>query len=128
MDRQDFEKLVGESYGISPEYPFDDSSTPVFRHSDNRKWFAIMMNIPKSKLIPGTDGNIDVVNLKCDPILSSTLISENGVFPAYHMNKTHWITVILGDSTDAGMVKWLLGISYDLTKKKARRAKNETRS
>lgn len=128
MDRQDFEKLVNESYSVSPEYPFDNSSTPVFRHTDNRKWFAVMINIPKSKLIPDTRGNVDIVNLKCDPFLSSTLIGENGIFPAYHMNKTHWITVILDESTDSGTVKWLLGISYDLTKKKPRRNKNEARS
>jgi len=120
MNRKDFERLVGEVCGVSPEYPFDDSSTPVFRHIDNKKWFAIMMSIPKSKLIPGAEGNVDVVNLKCDPLLASTLVGENGIFPAYHMNKTHWITVILDGSTDSGMVKWLLGISYDLTKRKAR--------
>lgn len=128
MNRTELEKHISESYGVSAEYPFGDSSTPVFRHIDNRKWFAIMINIPKSKLIPGAVGNVDIVNLKCDPILSSTLIGENGIFPAYHMNKTHWIAVILDDSTDDSMVKWLLGISYDLTKKKSSRGKNETRT
>lgn len=123
MDRKGFEKYVLDIYGISAEYPFDDSTTAVYRHADNRKWFAVVMDIPKSKLIPNYEGRADIVNLKCDPILATSLIGENAIFPAYHMNKTHWITILLDGCTDSEMIKWLLNISYDLTKKKIPRGK-----
>lgn len=59
----------------------------VFWHSNNQKWFALIMDIPRSRLgLPG-DELLDVVNLKCDPLLIGSLRSEPGFFPAYHMNK-----------------------------------------
>ena len=36
------------------------------------------------------------LDLKCDPVLSRLLRETyRGILPAYHMNKTHWITVRL---------------------------------
>jgi len=51
MDRKDFFEFVELEYGIKPDYPFsDDTDTAVFRHEINRKWFAIVMSIPREKL------------------------------------------------------------------------------
>ena len=57
---------------------------------------------------------MDVVNFKCDPILIDSLRNEDGFFPAYHMNKEHWITVSLDDVCDE-KIKMLLDISFELT-------------
>ena len=119
MTRGEFEALVLDIYGVKADYPFEeDFTTGVFRQ-DSGKWFAIAMNIPRSKL--GLEGSehIDVVNLKCAPeVIESIAGVEVGVFRAYHMNKTHWLTVALDGSCDDGMIEWLLGISYDLTRGK----------
>lgn len=119
MTRGEFEALVLDIYGVKADYPFeDDFTTGVFRQ-DSGKWFAIAMKIPRSKL--GLEGleHIDVVNLKCAPeVIESIAGVEVGVFRAYHMNKTHWLTVALDGSCDDGMIEWLLGISYDLTRGK----------
>ncbi len=93
----------------------------VFRHSNNQKWFALIMDIPRSRLgLPG-DELLDVVNLKCDPLLIGSLRSEPGFFPAYHMNKDSWITVSLDNKADDDKLKMLLDMSYTATASKIRK-------
>ena len=79
------------------------------------------MYIPKSKLGLREDGMIDVVNLKCDPVLIGSLRMEKGIFPAYHMSKDKWISVALDGSVDDEQVKMLLDMSYELTALKIQR-------
>lgn len=74
------------------------------------------MDIPGGKLgIPG-DGIISVVNVKCDPRLIGSFREEPRIFPAYHMNKAHWPTIALDGSAEEGKLKFLLDMSYALTK------------
>ena len=119
MTRGEFEALVLDIYNVRADYPFeDDFVTGVFRHTDSGKWFGIAMNIPSNKIRQTGEGNIDVVNLKCAPeVIESIAGVEAGVYPAYPMNKVHWLTVAL-EECDEGMLEWLLGISYELTRKK----------
>lgn len=120
MTRGEFERLVLDTYNVNADYPFEeDFVTGVFRHDGSGKWFAIAMNIPLKKLGFAREGSIDVVNMKCSPeVIESIAGVEPGVFRAYHMNKTHWLTIALDGSCDDGMIEWLLGISYDLTRSK----------
>ena len=116
LTRQDLLTHIADTYGITPDYPFeDDFTTAVCRHRLNRKWFAILMNIPKAKL--GLSGNetVDVVNLKVSPEMLPALWQESGVYPAYHMNKRHWVTVALDGSAPEETVLFLTGVSFDLT-------------
>ena len=93
----------------------------VFRHSNNRKWFALIMDVPREKLgLSGTE-LLDVVNLKCDPILTGSLRREVGIFPAYHMNKANWITVALDGSVPDDTIRMLLDMSFETTAVKVRR-------
>ena len=121
MTREEFEELVFDAYGVRADYPFEeDFETGVFRHEASGKWFALAMKISEKKL--GLTGSevIDVVNMKCAPeVIESVAGVETGIYRAYHMNKTHWLTVAL-PQCDEGTISWLLGISYDLTKGKAK--------
>ena len=121
MTREEFETLVYDTYNVSADYPFeDDFETGVFRH-DSGKWFAIAMRVSESKIGRDSDVQIDIVNLKCAPeIIESIVGAESGVYRAYHMNKLHWLTLAL-DECDAEMLRWLLDISYDLTRRKIAR-------
>ena len=76
------------------------------------------MNIKRDRLTVGASGYADVVNLKCEQEMIPSLWKEDGIFPAYHMSKAHWISVLLDGSVDADTVEWLLGISYRLTSSK----------
>ena len=124
VNKQEFQKYILDIYGVVPDFPWESNPTfAVYRHKSNRKWFALVMNIPKSKLGLHDDGMIDVVNLKCDPVLTGSLRLENGIFPAYHMSKDKWISVALDGSVDDGKIKMLLDMSYELTSLKLTKRK-----
>ncbi len=75
------------------------------------------MDISKRKLGIRSDEITDVMNVKCDPILIGSLLKDNGIYPAYHMNKAYWITIMLDGSIDDDKIKWLIDMSFELTKK-----------
>ena len=122
MNREELESYILNHYSTEADYPWADTPhAAVFRHVANRKWFALLMEVPREKLgLPGTE-KLDIVNFKCAPILISSLRGETGIFPAYHMNKASWITVALDGSVPAETIELLLDVSYELTKPKPRR-------
>lgn len=113
----DLEAYIGETFGTEGEHPFaKDPEICVFRHRRSRKWFAVVMVIPKAKLgLPG-DGTIRVVNVKCDTRLIGSFRELPGIYPAYHMSKAHWLTAALDGSAEAENLRFLLDMSYELTK------------
>ena len=117
MNKAELEGYISEIYSTQGESPWAQSpANTVFRHRHNRKWFAIIMDIPREKLgLPGGK-IISVVNVKCDPRLIGSFREEPGIFPAYHMNKAHWLTIALDGSADGEKLKFLLDMSYELTK------------
>ncbi len=122
MNSNHLKRYITEHYNSDEEYPWVKfPNYCVFRHKNNKKWFALIMDIPKSKI--GLSGNekIDVLNVKCDPIMIGSLLNEKGLFPAYHMSKASWITVALDGSADDEKIKWLIDISYELTSAKKKR-------
>lgn len=88
----------------------------VFRHLNNRKWFAVIMDIPRKNLGLAEAGDVSVVNLKCDPRLIGSFREEPGIFPGWHMNKAHWRSVVLDGTVADDKLKFLLDMSYDLTR------------
>ena len=123
MIKQEFFKYCLSTYGTSPDYPFDeDFETAVLRHADNRKWYALVMRVSRSKF--GIDGDevIDVVNLKLPTEMFGSFGAPDGVYPAYHMNKLHWISVLLPDAPD-DVVQFLTNVSFEATRAKPKRAK-----
>ena len=98
--------LPGAEKDYKPEWGW-------FRYMVQGKLFAAVCSPgPEHK----TYGGHDLVNLKCDPLLSGTLRQEPGILPAYHMNKEKWISILLDGSVDTELVKGLLEMSYQLTK------------
>jgi predicted DNA-binding protein (MmcQ/YjbR family) len=119
MTRAEFESLVLDSFGVTGDNPFSAyDSTLVLRHPISRKWFGILMRIKKSKLGIMSDDYIDIVNLKCGNEIISSMLELDGVYPAYHMTKSHWVSVALDGSCDDEDVKFILNVSHELTKGK----------
>ena len=119
MTKNELETYIESTFGISSDNPFARyPEISVFRHSGNRKWFAAQMTVPKTTLGMKEDGMLDIVNVKCDPEVLRSFHGQPGIYPAYHMNRNHWLTVALDGRTEDGTIKFLLGISYDLTKGK----------
>ena len=44
-------------------------------------------------------------------------LGQPGILPGYHMNKNHWLTVLLDGTAADDVIKELLEISWELTKK-----------
>lgn len=122
MNRQEFAQFIEDFYEIKYDCPFEDELDAwCFRHEDNKKWFALIMRITKSKLGIDSDEYIDVVNMKCAPEIMDDLWQENGVFPAYHMSKKHWLTLTLDGSCKDETIQFVANISYELTRRKLRK-------
>ena len=116
MDRQAVLDYARETYGTAPEYLWakypDDA---VLRHGDNRKWYALIMNISKDKLGLECAEAVDIMNVKCDPKMIGSLRLTEGILPGYHMNKGNWITVLLDGSVEEELIYSLLDLSFSLT-------------
>ena len=123
MTKQEFLNMCLSSYGTSPDYPFvEDFLTAVLRHSDNRKWYALVMRVSRRKLGIESDEVIDVVNLKLPTEMFGSFGAADGVYPAYHMNKLHWISVLLPDAPD-DVVKFLVNASFEATRSSKKKSK-----
>ena len=118
MNRQELAAYLTDNYSSVGEHLFAKyPSFLVFRHNGNRKWFAMIMDIPRKNLkLPG-EGEISVVNLKCDTRLIGSFREELGIFPGWHMNKAHWLSVALDGTVEDEKIKFLVDMSYELTKK-----------
>ena len=112
--RQTVFDYIKKKYRVSPEYPWRKyDGNAVFRHTDNNKWFALVMDVDASSLgLPG-GASVDVIDLKIDDLFfRDMLIREDGILPAYHMNKMHWITVLLDGTVPDEKVYDLLDMSF----------------
>ena len=109
-------QYILDTYGIEPDHPFATApETEVFRNPRNQKWFGIVLGrLSKRCLGLNDDGWADVLNLKCDPIMTHALIDHEKIFPAYHMNKEHWISVLLDSSVTMDELSFLVDLSYRL--------------
>ena len=125
MTKQQFLSYCFSTYGTPPDYPFDDLlETAVLRHVDNRKWYAIVMKVSRRKFGLESDDVIDVVNLKLPTEMFGSFGAPDGVYPAYHMNKLHWVSVLLPDAPD-DVVQFLVNVSFETTKDNRRRKKKK---
>lgn len=118
MTKQEYLSHCLDAFGTPPDYPFDeDFETAVLRHTDTRKWYAIVMKVSRRKFGMNSDEVIDVVNLKLPMEMFGSFGAADGVYPAYHMNKLHWISVLLPDAP-ADLTQFLTSVSFEATKQK----------
>lgn len=119
MNREEAIKYINEKYHNLQEYPWEDNPTyTTFKNENNKKWFALIMDVPFEKLKIKNQGMVNIINLKNIPEIIGGLRKQPGILPAYHMNKEHWITVLLDGSVSKEKIYELIDISYELTKKK----------
>lgn len=110
MNKQEIIKYCTTLPSTFEDYPFpDDNITVAIKHLENKKWFALIMNVK---------GEV-YLNVKTDPNYSELLRSSyDYIIPAYHMNKEHWNTIIVDEKVDVSLVEELIEQSYELTKNK----------
>lgn len=120
LKREEIFDYVKKKYGTQPEYLWSKYPTyAVLRHKESNKWYAAVMNVPKNKL--GLDGGteeIEIIDVKCDPEMIGFLLQTEGFLPGYHMNKQHWITILLDGTISEAKILDFLDTSYKLIDKK----------
>ena len=113
---------ICEAYGVKPDFPWGQSPhehSGVFRHTENGKWFALIMRIRREQLTRDGDKTpVDVMNLKIDPAAGRP--EREGVYPAFHMNHKSWITVTLDDMLSDDAVMTMIETSFRLTERKTK--------
>ena len=112
LNRKQIIKYIQENYDAKPEYLWNDTpDAAIFRHENNRKWFALIMQV----------NDEEYLNVKTDPDYSDLLRNTyDYIIPAYHMNKEYWNTIIISQNVNKELVYELIDQSYELTKKKQR--------
>lgn len=116
-------RYIERKYGVKGDCPFpDDFDDLAFRHRDNHKWFAILTLVRRSLFFPGQEGELYLLNLKVDEGKALSLYDE-GIHPAYHMNKRKWVSVLMDGSVEKSLVERLIDRSYALTERKRKRRK-----
>lgn len=134
MDKQSVSKqsvlrYAKEQYGTEPDYLWHTEDA-VLRRNDNQKWYGLIMRVRVSSLAKkygdktlqdNLRQNADVreetnvLNVKCDPLLLGALIQVPGILPAYHMNREHWVSILLDSAIPFEEVCTLVDMSYALT-------------
>ncbi len=115
-------KLVAEyarnTYGDELEFLWTDlPDCAVLRRKDSRKWYAALMTVNASKFgLDGTD-KVEIIDVRVNPDELPKIADNKSYFPGYHMNKKHWLTIILNGSVDIHTVYKYIDFSYTLAKK-----------
>ncbi len=109
MTKEEYLEFCGTIGGAVIDKPFhEDFESIAVRREDNKKWFAVLLKYQ----------NRDIVNLKLDPMeceLEAKLYE--GIIPAYHMNKTHWVSVFLESDVPEEEIERLTLVSFGNTEK-----------
>ena len=110
--------LIKEKYNVLPEFLWDSNPNyGIFRNESSNKWFAIIMNIDRNKLDFKMSGEVEVLNVKLDDLVD-TYLKKEGIYPAYHMSKKSWVSIILDNTLSNKEIMNLIDISYDLSNRK----------
>ena len=114
LKREEIYEYVKKQYGTVPEYLWKESPESAVLSHPNGKWYAVLMQVEKSKLGLEGDTKVDIIDVKCDPDMVGLLTETYGFLPGYHMNKKYWITMLLDGTVSEAKILDFLDMSYDL--------------
>ena len=110
---------IHEKFSDSPEFLWGKfPNYAVFRRKDNRKWYAVIMSVPKSKLGLDSAVKIEILNVRIEPEELDKIFDGEKYFRGWHMNKKSWLTLRLDNSLTFEDISARLEKSYRLAAKK----------
>ena len=105
-------------YGGNHVNPFKKHPDILAFVNEKNKWYSLFLDVEYNKLNKNTDitTKVKILNVKypVDKILE--IIDNKNIFPAYHMNKKHWISIVIDKNIKFGKIKELIDISHSLVK------------
>ena len=105
-------------YGENHVNPFKKHPDILAYVNEKNKWYALMSNVEYNKLNKTSNiiTKVKILNVKYPTDNISDIIDNQNIFPAYHMNKKHWISIVLDKNIKLETIKELIDISYSLVK------------
>ena len=111
-------EYVREKYGDELEFLWDKlPDCAVWRRKDNCKWYAAILTIPYVKLGIEREGTVEIIDMRMEPTELEKAVDNVTYFRGYHMNKKHWVTMLLDGSAPYDELVRRLDESYALAKK-----------
>lgn len=125
MMREELFSHVKKKYKADPEYLWSRfPEYAIFRHSDNKKWFGLVMNVKKEKLGFEGEDMVDILNVKLsDPLLVDMLIQQPGYMRGYHISRGNWVSILLDGSVPFEEICGWLNESYMTTASRQKKEK-----
>ncbi|MBQ6298080.1 MAG: MmcQ/YjbR family DNA-binding protein [Selenomonadaceae bacterium] len=112
-------KFIDEKFSDEPEFLWEKfPNFAIFRRKDNRKWYAVIMNISKNKLKLDGAEEIEILNLRIEPEELDKIFDGEKYFRGWHMNKKSWLTLRLDETLTFEEISARLEKSYQLAGKK----------
>ena len=113
-DRQKILQFAAEHYQTKPDYPWQRTPDCAVLRCPNGKWYGLIMPVQRCKVTGTAEDICDILNVKCDPMMLGSVVLQKGFYPAYHMNKNSWISILLDGSVPLERVTAALQMSYAL--------------
>lgn len=112
------DRFLLNEYADRSDKPFAKYPTySVYRFPGNGKWYALLGEVTEKTLRPKSlngEKKAEIINVKIDPERKKELLTIDGIFPAYHMNKDSWITIILDGTVSDETLFSLVSRSRDI--------------
>ena len=119
-------KYIEKKYKAKPEYLWRRfPNYAIFRHSDNKKWFSLIMDVEKEKLGLVGKSKVYILNIKMDDVeFRDALIGKKGYFKGYHISRGNWVTILLDGTVNVKEIYNLIDISFLATASKKVKEEN----
>ena len=112
----DLIEYIREKYNDELEFLWQKfSGNAIVRRKDNLKWYAAFLTVSKQKFGFEDSSSVEIIDLRTENI--DQIVDNKTIFPGYHMNKKHWITIILDGSVSLDFIKNKIDLSYELANK-----------
>ena len=109
-------EFIYETYDVMPEFLWPNiPSYAAFRKKQGGKWFAVIGSVPRCKVDPASRSakDVEVINVRVDKEQINALLALDGIYPAFHMNKKCWVSIIFDDTLADTDIQRMVGDSYE---------------
>lgn len=109
-------EYIYETYDVMPEFLWPNiPSYAAFRRKQGGKWFAVIGSVPRCKVDPVSMSaqDVEVINVKVDKDQIDTLLARGGIYPAFHMNKKCWVSIIFDGTLADDQIQRMVDESYE---------------
>lgn len=111
-------EYVSDAFGDDLEFLWDKfPDNAIWRRADNKKWYAALLTVTKDKLGAPSHEKVEIIDLRAAPENADAIVDNKTIFRGYHMNKKHWITIMLDGSVPLSDIEKMLNESYELARK-----------